>query len=207
MTGFSRVVAVGAAATMLFAVATSQAVAKPSKEADPMIVVASTTTDPALLDEAAAIIGGTTQSVDPTRFDYVPPESSGDGTMTPMGADGYAWFGGFTFTYKGLIIGVPALEMRHVINGSGLTISSEYATYQPTVLQGLQLCNYQTHFQNRNGNTIYSTYKSTYHEGCEWFTISRQDSPVSQIVKTGQQCARLYVAGTFRGEQCHYTYP
>lgn len=144
--------------------------------------------------------GGTTQSTDPTAFNYVPP-ASGHVGVQPMGASGMAAIGGFTVTIEGQTITVPGFWMEHVIQGSGYSITKEWAQYAPVTY--LTLCNYQTAFQNRNGSTIIATRWSSYHSGCST-GIFTQEAPGSFQVQEGQECARLYVANVFRGEQCHY---
>ncbi len=103
--------------------------------------------------------------------------------------------------YGGLTIGVPATYLNHTIYGSGLNINDEYADYRYGSPAGLQVCNYRTAFQNRYGSTIHSTRYAPLHSGCSCVAFSQSiTGPLT--VKTGVQCAR-YVAGTFRGEQCH----
>ena len=152
------------------------------------------------VSEGDVIYGGTTQSTDPTRYDYVPPAGAGGG-FTTMGATGYANIGGFTFDYQGAKIGIPGFILQHVISGSGLKINEEVATY--TFGVQAQLCNYETHFQNRKGSKIYSTRKSSYHAGCSYGFALGQKVNGPFTVENGAQCARLYVNGAYKGEQCH----
>lgn len=145
--------------------------------------------------------GGTTQSVDPTAYDYVPP--SPPAGVQLFGASGMASVGGFQVTIQGQKITVPGFWMEHVIQGKGYSVTKEWAQYAP--VSYLTLCNYQTAFQNRSGSTIYATRWSAYHSGCST-GIFVQNAPGSFQVREGQECARLYVAGVFRGEQCHYVH-
>lgn len=157
--------------------------------------------------DGGVVLGGTTQSTDPTRYDYVPP--AGDDELSPIQAKsaiGYANIGGFTFNYGGVAIGVPGFVMQHgIISGStGLQISQEYANYSFGVK--VQLCNFQTAFQNRSGSTIYSTRWAPKHEGCIVGFSTGQSVNGPFNVKNGAECARLYVNGAFKGEQCHSVY-
>jgi hypothetical protein len=147
------------------------------------------------------IFGGTTQSTDPSRFDYVP---AGSLTISPRSATGYSNIGGFTFNWGGVPIGIPGFLLQHTLSGSGLTVDQDTANY--TFGVQVQLCNYQTAFQNRKGSTIYSTRWSAYHAGCSYGAALMQNVKGPFQVKNGQQCARLYVNGNFKGEQCHSVY-
>ncbi|MCL1800261.1 MAG: hypothetical protein FWG25_02695 [Promicromonosporaceae bacterium] len=156
-----------------------------------------------MLNNGATTLGGTTQSTDPTRYDYAEPDAY-DGTtdLTSKNATGMANIPSFTFDFNGLSIKVPAFVLTHKIVGSGLTVTSETASW--TGVTNFQLCNYRVDFQNRYGSTIYSTHTTGLHTGCTTFgsgSMSAQNVPYT--LKTGAQCARLYVNGTFRGEQCH----
>jgi len=66
----------------------------------------------------------------------------------------------------------------------------------------VNICNWRFDFQNRSGDTAYSTSVGNTHGSCDIVNISRvQTSTVK--VKQGLECGRLYVNGYFRGEQCH----
>lgn len=158
--------------------------------------------DPTAFTDSAVIYGGKTQSTDPTRYDYVAPVADDGPTVTPQSATGIGWISAFSYSWNGLTIPVPATYLQHTINGSGLRIDSEYADYLYGSPFGLKVCNYRTSFQNRYGDTIYSTRWAPLHTGCSYVTFS-QSIRGPFTVKTGVQCARYYVNGTFRGEQCH----
>jgi len=167
----------------------------------------SPSTEAVVTPDPVVILGGTTQSTDPTRYDYVPAKPAGiDGLVTPQNAVGYAYVAAFTFGWKGFNISVPAVNMFHTLNGSGLTVTGESVGYLYGNIANVQVCNYQTQFQNRYGSTIYSTRKSALHAGCSYAAFN-QSIPGTFSVKTGVQCARYYVNGTYRGEQCHQVFP
>lgn len=150
------------------------------------------------------VLGGTTQSVDPTRYDYVAPGGAGGG-IRPMSATGYGWVPAFTYSWNGLQIPVPSGYILHVLKGSGLTVNVDAAQYEPNIL-GIQICNYRFAFQNRYGKTIYATRWAPLHAGCTYGYFS-QGVVGPFTVRTGVDCARLYVNGIYRGEQCHNVYP
>lgn len=192
-----RATLVALAAIAVLALVAGSATAVEKSPAEPANVQTEITRNPQV------IYGGTTQSTDPTRYDYVPPASGG---VTPMSATGYAWLAGYTFGWKGFNITVPATHLLHKLNGSGLSITGESATYSYGNITNVQVCNYQTQFQNRYGSTIYSTRKASLHEGCSYVAFS-QSIPGTFTVKTGVQCARFFVNGIYRGEQCHQVFP
>jgi|GEM_PF-4050350 len=145
------------------------------------------------------VYGGTTQSTDPSRSDYVALQ--GEPSIGTRSAWGHQAIGGFTFGFKGLSIQVPSGTLAHDIQGSGTRTTEEAAQY--LLIASANLCNYRTDSQNRNGNTIYTTWKGTTQYECVWRTSAIRHITSPFTVKKGQQCARLYVGGTFRGEQCH----
>lgn len=159
--------------------------------------------------QSQIILGGKTQSVDPTRYDYVPPTSAhpGTGGIAPMSADGYAFLSAFSYSWKGLTIPVPGSYIYHRIEGSGLRVTEEEGSWIAlSAGSGWQQCNVRFDYQNRSGSTIYSTVSNGQHNGCSFaqtIDIRRPD----RTVKTGLLCARLFVSGTFRGEQCHNVFP
>ncbi len=145
------------------------------------------------------IEGGHTQSDDPTRYDYVPktPEASLRSAWGHQAIDGY------TIGFKGLSIEIPRGTLAHDIQGGSTYIRQEAAQY--ALVAQANVCNYRIDFQNRDVNTgrIWSTDRGATVNGCSWrFSVVRQIS-VPHHVKPGLQCARLFVGGTFRGEQCH----
>lgn len=146
-------------------------------------------------------LGGTVQHTDPTRDDYVPlPNSSCTPEITPMSATGFAYISAFPFSWKGVTIPIPKGQITHIVKGSGLKLTSEGASYTVAA----RPCNVQFKFQNRYGGTIYSTVSGPIY-GCgsyfEWI------NPTDRAVKRGLQCARLYVNGYYKGEQCHQIVP
>lgn len=154
------------------------------------------------------VLGGTTQSFDPTRYDYVPPTPTpaSGGMVTPMSANGYQFLPAFNYTVGGVTIPVPGSYIYHRIDGSGLQITEEEGSWVPMAAWTFQQCNVRFHFQNRSGSTIYSTTIMSEQTGCIWGTTTQVFTP-DRTVKTGLQCARLYVSGTYRGEQCHNISP
>jgi hypothetical protein len=197
---FTRVKTLAALASvgaLLAITAASPASATGEGSAPPVVETGSEDVPSVIPEEGDVILGGTTQSTDPTRFDYVPAEPAFSG----RGAVGYQPIGGFTFTWGGVPIGLPGFVLQHVLTGSGLTVQQETANY--TFGVKAQFCNYQTAFQNRKGSTIYSTRWSSYHSGCSYLAAVGQNIQGPFAVKNGSQCARLYVNGTFKGEQCH----
>lgn len=124
-----------------------------------------------------------------------------------MSASGIGTVPGFTFGWKGLTITVPGGTIYHSISGSGLTVTKETANFVFKLPKYVQLCNTQWQFQNRHGSTIYSTYTSPLRTGCTYGYIPDHTYSTKRNVKTGQLCARMFVAGTYRGEQCHNVYP
>lgn len=170
------------------------------------VVATSATASPPSSDAGVPIVsvsyGGTTQSTDPTRSDYVSAQVG----IQPASAEGVGIVAGFQYTFKGVTITVPSATLTHAINGSGLTINKEVAAYAAGGAIAAQICNWQIVFQNRYGSTIYSTRSTAVQEGCSYVTFSAYaQGPFT--VKTGLQCARLYVNGNYRGEQCHNVFP
>lgn len=151
--------------------------------------------------EYAELHGGVTQSIDPTRYDYVPPED--EGGIRPFNATGVGNIPGFTFTLLGVTFSVPKGLLSHTIVTSGLTIKSEGSVYTPGSLLGIQICNYRIDYQNRWNSTIYSTVSTGLHDRCIVGLPIIDNYNTTRTVKTGSLCARLFVNGTFRGEQCH----
>lgn len=159
------------------------------------------------------IDGGRTQSLDPTAYNYVPPVSGSvrDRVLKNRGATvasaGYGSTSPFNYTVGGVTWQIPTGRIYHVVNGSGLNISSEYANWLSSVPTSAQICNAQWQFQNRYGSTVYSTIKTPIIAGCKIGSLPDQHVGVSRTVKLGVLCARLYVNGYYRGEQCHSVFP
>ncbi|MGW8566357.1 hypothetical protein [Isoptericola sp. NPDC055881] len=150
------------------------------------------------------IIGGTTQSTDPTRDDYVgSPEvaSPQDGMLGS--AYGKGLTGKFSFNLGGITWRVPTGLIAHSIKGSGCRITRESARWEPVGGIVFGMCNWRITFQNRYGSKIYSTVRSKVHDGCSYIRRPYFAYEPNRTVKRGLQCARLYVNGYFRGEQCH----
>ena len=155
--------------------------------------------------EAALIIGGRTQSKDPTGLTYVPAAGTG---VTPAYASGQAFISAFTYTWGGFSIPVPGGFLTHTIWGSGLFLSEESASYMPTPVIGpINLCNWRIDWQSRAGSTVYSTSQGVLH-GCSWagYGASRDTTPRGWA-KQSSMCARIYISLTYRGEQCHNIVP
>lgn len=164
----------------------------------PVAVSANATSDPeGTLESGGVVVGGEAQSVDPTRYDYVP---EGGDEISPRSASGYAWIPAFQYSFGGITISVPGAQIYHRINGAGLHISEEVATYSAPA----NICNYRFDFQNRDLNSrIISTRSTGTHQGCQFGMVGH--SPLRNFdVQPGMMCAKLYVSGAFRGEQCHH---
>lgn len=144
------------------------------------------------------IEGGHIQSYDPTRYDYVPPSPQ----TSLRSAWGHQVIGGFTFGFKGLSLTIPSGTLAHEIQGGSTYIRQEAAQY--LLLASANICNYRIDFQNRDLNgKIWSTDRGATQNSCAWRTSVVRELNVPRHVKPGHQCARLYVGGIFRGEQCH----
>lgn len=150
---------------------------------------------------AEVVKGGKTQSVDPTKYNYVPE-------VTVQDALGTGVTSGFTYTQAGVTIKIPNGFIAHNLTGTGLKMTNQSANWE-FALAGVpaQMCNYQWQFQNRFGSTIYSTVKSQVFTGCVYWGIPKWTYATDRTIRTGSMCARLFVAGTYRGEQCHNVYP
>lgn len=156
-------------------------------------------------EDEDVIYGGTAQSTDPTRHDYVPAEElDGDG-VSIQDAYGATFIPAFNYSWRGLTFPIPGGLIEHGVYGHGLRITRETAAFGPAV-GNWQICNHQWQLQNRNGNTIYSTVRLPVREGCR-AGFTTVDHRTHRTVRTGQVCAPLYVAGYFKGQQCHHVYP
>ena len=144
------------------------------------------------------VYGGQTQSGDPSAYDYVGAPVT-EPTVTPRSAVGVQTIGGFSYSVKGVTFSVPTTALSHSIKGSGTHIDSEFAVYSALIST---VCNWRVDYQNRYGSTIYSTRTNGTHWGCQVW--DSKDKEIKNFnVKHGAQCARLFVNGVFRGEQCH----
>ncbi|RYM94479.1 hypothetical protein [Bifidobacterium animalis] len=144
------------------------------------------------------IEGGTTQSADPTRYDYVPEPSSENPSIQPRTAGGTQFLGSFSFDFGGVSFTVPNARLFHQIMGSGTHVDQEYSYFAALP----KVCNWRIDYQNRYGSTIYSTRSRGTNWTCATFEV--KDEGFSNFdLKPGLQCARVYVSGVYRGEQCH----
>ena len=155
---------------------------------------------PTVRSKGQIIDGGEAQGVDPSAYDYLP----GGGTdLTPnienRSASGYQPINGFGFSFKGQAFKVTTGELQHRIVGAGNYIEAEGAQYRvPSTI-----CNWRVDYQNRTGSQIHRTFVGETHTGCSFGAVA-DSGPRNVHVKSGsQQCARLFVADKFRGEQCH----
>lgn len=123
-----------------------------------------------------------------------------------MSADGDAFLSAFSYSWQGITIPIPGSYINHKVTGTGLRVTEEEATWMPLPPYSMQQCNVHFEFQNRYGSTIYSTVKMSVIPGCHWGYTTQKYTP-DRTLKTGLICARLYVNGTYRGEQCHSVYP
>lgn len=165
-------------------------------------------------DEGTVLDGGQLQSVDPTAWNYEPPAAHSGGMITPMAASGFTGIGGFVMTVgaggQSTNIQVPAGFLGHAISGSGTgaSLGNESAAYVPTpsltALWNLQMCNWRIDWQERNGSNILATSPGPQTSGCSTLGASVSRTSKALPARNGSQlCARLYVGGTFRGQQCH----
>lgn len=144
------------------------------------------------------IEGGTVQSMDPTRYDYVPGPSSENPPIQPMTAGGTQFLGSFSFDFGGVSFTVPNARLFHQIMGNGTHVDQEYSYFAALP----KVCNWRIDYQNRYGSTIYSTRSRGTNWTCATFEV--KDEGFSNFnLKPGLQCARVYVSGVYRGEQCH----
>lgn len=145
------------------------------------------------------ISGGLSQSEDPSRYDYIPPTIDPNSEMTPQSAIGSQMIASFSFNFLGQTIQVPAALLTHEIRGSGTWVDYAGAFYAtPT-----QVCNYRIDYQNRGTDgRIFNTWKGSNVWDCT-FGVVNGASLYSLNLYPGSQCARLFVNGVFRGEQCH----
>lgn len=147
------------------------------------------------------IIGGCeTQSDDPTGYNYVPKDTEASGSLIrPLSASGYQPINGFSFVFRGNTFHVTTGKLQHRIIGSGNYIQSEGSQYRvPSTI-----CNWRVDYQNRTGSRIHRTFVGSKHIGCS-FGAAADTGPQNGYVQSGsKQCARLFVADQYRGEQCH----
>lgn len=145
-----------------------------------------------------------TQSVDPTLENFVPlPTDMRYNLPQPRSAWGNQTIGGFNVGIKGVSVTIPKIVLYHKVNGSGLKMTSEFAQVNPVTSI---VCNYKIQFQNRYGNSIYSTTSTPLQNGClsVFNTSSEIFNPSGKrTLKRGLQCARLFINGVYAGEQCH----
>lgn len=143
------------------------------------------------------IEGGHIQGYDPTRYDYAPPSPQ----ASLRSAWGHQTIGGFTFGFKGLSPTIPRGTLAHDIQGGSTYIRQEAARY--LLLASANICNYRIDFQNRGlDGTIWGTDRGATENSCAWRLSATRELNVPRHVRPGYQCARLFVGGIFRGEQC-----
>lgn len=165
----------------------------------------SAVTSDAATGEYEVVEGGTVQHTDPTRYDYVPLSASPTDLVQPASASGLTLLSAFKYTWNGISIPVPGLQWHYHLTGSGLNVTNQHSRWVPTLINNVRLCNWKVQYQNRTGSTIHSTFTTGTHTGCTWGTGT--DTLTNDYrVKTGIQCARLFVQGYFRGEHCHAVY-
>lgn len=150
------------------------------------------------------IYGGTTQSDDPTAYDYVPSEP----VMEPRSAAGWGVIGSYNLDVYGVSVVIPGGFLYHKITGEGKSVTYESGTYYSqrnvTAPWTITLCNIRIDWQNRNNDRIYTTSIGNTRTGCFKEAWPARYDYSSRTLKTGQQCARIWVGGKFRGEQCHW---
>ena len=122
-------------------------------------------------------------------------------------AFGCQYIGGFGFSWQGLTLQAPKGYLCHSITGSGRSVTNEYAYYGPApsvygALTG-RVCNWRIDFQYRNtSNVVYRTDTGATHNTCEYYI--RRDQPTDKsLAYYGKACARLFVGGVLRSQQCH----
>ena len=154
-------------------------------------------------EESQTIMGGNYQSTDPTAYNYLPEGSDPVPNTADRSAFGSAQLSGFGFTFQGHDFKVPVVNLEHAIKGKGGHIDSESASV--TFTNGT-LCNWRVDYQNRDENGIHATRKGATHNDCS--LGHAHDAGFKNFdVKSNAECARLFVMGEFKGEQCHAIHP
>lgn len=151
-----------------------------------------------ILESGGFVVGGHAQDSNPGSYDYVPSTPApGTGDRS---AKGYAFVPGFTYSFGGATINIPSAQIYHAIDGAGTWIDYERATYTAPA----RICNYRMDYQNRDLNgKIVGTWSNGTHVGC--ITGMAGDQGIHRKrVQRGMMCARLFISGAFRGEQCHH---
>ena len=150
--------------------------------------------------------GGTTQSLDPTKYNYVEPALP-EGTIVPMDASGFGTTSPFNYSWGGINWSIPTGRIYHEVKGSGLTVTNELANWIALSPTSAQICNWRWNLQNRYGTTIHSTVVGSLQTGCKIGSVPTFEYVPDRTMKTGLLCARLFVNGSYRGEQCHNVFP
>lgn len=122
--------------------------------------------------------------------------------LGPQDANGQEIISAYHFEWNGISIPVLTTPLIHMIRGDGLTVDSANITYY--MGPAYRVCNHQIVWVNRYGNTVYSSRSTPLRSTCSWggFNESMPNKTPWQV-RSGVVCAQLYVAGDFRGEQCH----
>jgi hypothetical protein len=100
---------------------------------------------------------------------------------------------------------VPAGFMCHQIYGSGLNVTSQKASWQPTP-SGLTMCNTRIDFvyYDQYGTQFYRFY-GTLHSGCNNIS-GTQTRGAGKLANGGSACAVLVSSGSEIARQCHHTF-
>ncbi|MFW9114784.1 hypothetical protein [Corynebacterium striatum] len=154
-------------------------------------------------EDPQTIMGGNYQSTDPTAYNYLPEGSDPVPNTADRSAFGAATINGFGFEFQGHNFKVPVVTLEHAIEGKGHHIDSESAS--ATFTNGT-MCNWRVDYQNRDEHGIHATRKGKTHNDCSLGHV-HDDGFKNSDVKGNAECARLFVMGEFRGEQCHAIHP
>lgn len=127
-----------------------------------------------MVDDAEIIEGGTTQSTDATRDDYVPQ-------FQTLNANGVAATSAFKWTWGGVTISVPGGWLGHRITGDGLRITQERTSWGPALNVG-QICNYQFRLQN------VTAVESTRRSGCRCTQAAAISEPRTTTTTRTDRC-------------------
>jgi hypothetical protein len=100
---------------------------------------------------------------------------------------------------------VPAGFMCHQIDGTGLNVTSQKASWQPTP-SGLTMCNTRIDFTyyDQYGRMFYRFY-GTLHPGCNNIS-GTQTRGAGKLAQGGLACAVLISSGVQIARQCHNTF-
>ncbi len=114
-------------------------------------------------------------------------------------AYGIQYWGALTVNVDGQSIGIPSGQLAHKVDGSGTTITSEWA-HIPT---RPGFCNWRADYVYREGehNTGYRRIRPATKYGCDTWAYAPTVNPGA--VRRGTACAELFRSGAYITRQCH----